>query len=183
VAYPVKSNWRKGWLNQITSSWLMWFSNFANTTIWRGLKFEPTSSGQKCKITIDVDGQTLELTATNFVLQVKDDGIDTQHIADAAVDTAQIADSAVETAKINNSAVTAAKIASGAVGSTQIANSAVGTNQLANAAVTTIKIGNSAVGTNQLASGAVTNAKTTGFSGSSTYLNFTITNGLVMSAS
>ena len=169
MPYPLKNNWKKGdMLRTITANWLSWVSNFFNDTQWRGVKFTSTSSGQKCAVTLDVDGTTMELTANTYTLKIKDGGVNTTQIKDAAVTASKLATDAVETIKIKNANVTASKLANTSVSA---------------GAYTTADITVDAQG--RLTAAADGTPTTTGLSG--TYSvgvpnNWTFENGLLISA-
>ena len=93
-------------------------------------------------------GNTM-MAANDGTLDLNDDAVTNEKIADAAVTTAKLADEAVTTAKIADEAVTTAKIA----------DETVTTAKLADEAVTTAKIADAAVTTEKLADGSVTEEK------------------------
>ena len=178
MPYPLKNNWKKGdMLRTITANWLSWVSNFFNDTQWRGVKFTSTSSGQKCAVTLDVDGTTMELTANTYTLKIKDGGVNTTQIKDAAVTASKLATDAVTASKLATDAVETIKIKNANVTASKLANTSVSAGAYTTADITVDAQG-------RLTAAADGTPTTTGLSGTYSVgipANWTFENGLLVS--
>lgn len=88
----------------------------------------------------DETSLTMEETANEFTLSVKDGGISRNKIADAAISESKIDEYAVNSTKIHPGAVISSKIAEGAVGTNAIADGAVTKAKIANESISLIKL-------------------------------------------
>ncbi|SDH68342.1 hypothetical protein [Myroides phaeus] len=121
-------------------------STKGDLTVAGGLEFTDKSNG------------TGKLLA-NAGIQIADQGILTDKLADNAVTTAKIADGNVTTGKLADNAVTTAKITDGNVTTDKLADNAVTTAKIADGNVTTGKLADNAVTTAKITDGNVTTDK------------------------
>lgn len=98
-------------------------------------------------------------TENSYTLNIKNNAIITDHIADAQVTEAKLTTDAVTTNKIKDGNVTDAKLADNAVTTDKIYNGAVTANKLATNSVTNIKIKDGAVTSAKIANGSITKDK------------------------
>ena len=115
-------------------------STKGDLTVAGGLEFTDKSNG------------TGKLLA-NAGIQIADQGILTDKLADNAVTTAKIADGNVTTGKLADNAVTTAKITDGNVTTDKLADNAVTTAKIADGNVTTAKLADKNVTADKLTAG------------------------------
>ena len=106
---------------------------------------------------VTVDDNTIE--KMNGVIQIKSNGVGTQHLKSHCVTSNIIQDGAVDTSELANSSVTTGKLADSSVTTGKLADSSVTTGKLADSCVTTDKINDSAVTTDKLNDGSVNTVK------------------------
>ena len=98
------------------------------------------------EISILIDGITIEVDGITGKLQIKDNGVDTQHIAPNAITTDEIDDGTITNVKLDSNSVDTDNIIDGAVIEDKIDTNAVTENKIADGAVTGPKINSSALG-------------------------------------
>lgn len=106
---------------------------------------------------VTVDDNTIE--KVNGVIQLKSNGVGTQHLKSHCVTSNIIQDGAVDTSELANSSVTTGKLADSSVTTGKLADSCVTTDKINDSAVTTDKLNDGSVNTVKIADNSISYAK------------------------